>query len=140
MITGDQKQEYLDFFNDILSLNMTLDDLAMLTETNQAGQPLAVVGFFNTNVNNMEVCVASKEGWSATRRFARICFDYAFFQCGVYRITCHARVSNIKSIAFQLRMGFDREFNGVLKHWFGDEDGIQFVMLKENCKWLKGNK
>ena len=32
MITGDRKQEYLDFFNEILNLDLQLTDLQMLTE------------------------------------------------------------------------------------------------------------
>ena len=140
MVTGNQKQEYLDLFNEILGMDLALCDLKMLTELDGNGNAMAVAGFFNSSEYNIEGAIASKQGWSATRFFARACFDYAFNRCGAARITCYTRVSNIKSIYFQTRIGFKREFDGVLKHWFGDENGIQFVMLKNDCKWLKETK
>jgi len=140
VITGNQKQEYLDMFNAVLGLNLDLADLKMLTDIDAHGKPLAVVGFFNSSQYNLEMSIASVTGWTGTRFFAKACFDYAFNRCGAMRITCYARESNVKSIYFQTRLGFKREFSGVLKHWFGKEDGVQFFMLKKNCKWLKETK
>ena len=140
MITGDQKQQYLDLFNKGLTLDLELADLKMLTELDVNGEPNAVAGFFNSSQYNIEGAIASKQGWSGNKSFAIACFDYAFVRCEAWRMTCYVRASNAQSIMFQERLGFKREFDGVLKNWFGSEDGIQFVMFKNECKWLKETK
>ena len=108
----------------------------MITDLNEKSELMAVVGFFNSSQYNMEICVASKQGWSASRKIIKTCFNYAFVQCNALRITSYVQENNEKSIYFHNRLGAKREFDGVLKKWFGDADGIQFVMMKEECKWL----
>jgi hypothetical protein len=136
MITGEQKQVYLDFFNQALNFDMQIQDLKMITETDSEGNPLAVAVFSNCSKYNMEISIASKPSWSASRRFIKECANYAFITCGVLRLTNYAEENNSKSLNFSKRLGFKREFNGVLKNWFGNINGVQLVMMKENCKWL----
>lgn len=135
-IVGEQKAEYLKFFNKTLGLNMALSDVKMITQINENGEPMAVATFSNCSKYNMEICLAARRGWTCSRRFIRECAKYAFITCGVRRLTSYVEVTNNKGINIHNRVGFHMEFSQPLKHWFGDTDGLQFVMMKEDCKWL----
>jgi RimJ/RimL family protein N-acetyltransferase len=87
----------------------------------------------------MEIAIASKPGWSATRRFLRECFNYAFNTCGAVRVTSVVDVRNVKAIEFNQRIGSEKEFDGVLRNWFVGSDGVLLVLHKENCKWIKNH-
>lgn len=138
MITGEQKQEYLDFSNAILDFDLELSDVKMISELDAQGNVVAVSTFSRCSKYNMEISIASTPRWKASRLFVRECAKYAFVTCGVLRLTIYIAESNKKSIKFSERLGFVREFDGVLKQWFGNEGGIQMVMFKDNCKWIKG--
>ena len=114
---------------------MDIKDVKMITEIDEKGKPIAVSVFSNCSRFNMEISVASVKGWTASRRYIRECVKYAFVTCGVLRLTIYVPESNSKSLKFSNRLGFVREFDGVLKNWFGRINGVQLVMFKEN-KWL----
>lgn len=137
MITGERKQEYLDFFNQVVGCNRTINSVKMITELDADGNPLAVVLFGNFNGFNMELAIASKSGWSASRRFFRECFNYAFNTCNAVRVSSVVDVRNVKALSFNQRIGVKREFDGVLKNWFGVADGVLLVMHKHECKWIE---
>jgi RimJ/RimL family protein N-acetyltransferase len=137
MINGQRKQEYLDFFNQILGSNRTLDSVKMIAEVDADDNPIAVVLFSNFNGFNMELAIASKAGWVASKRFFRECFHYAFNTCGALRVTSVVDERNTKALEFNRRIGIEREFDGVLKNWFGVANGILLVMHKDKCKWIK---
>ena len=136
MITGQQKEEYLAFFNRILLLDMEMKDVKMITEIDDKGKPIAVTVFSNCSRFNMEISVASVKGWTASRRYIKEYVKYAFQTCGVLRLTIYVPESNATSLKFSKRLGFVREFDGVLKNWFGRVNGVQLVMFKDENKWL----
>lgn len=136
MITGEQKQEYLYFFNRTLGLCMDIKDVKMITDLDGEGSPIAVSVFSNCSAYNMEIAITSAAKWKSSRRFIKECAKYAFVTCGVLRLTCYIPENNNKSIKFSKRLGFEREFDGVLKSWFGNINGVQLVMMKDNCKWI----
>lgn len=138
MVVGTQNREYLDFFNSILSLDMALSDVKMITELGQDNQPKAVAVFSNCSQYNMEISIASADTWKSSRQFIKECANYAFNTCGIERLTVIVRENNAKSLKFCKRLGFAREFESTLKRWFGSVDGVQMVMFKDQCKWIKG--
>lgn len=138
MITGERKQEYLDFFNAVLSVNFELDRVKMITDIDDKGDPQAVAVFNNCNDSNCEISIASNGYWKASRRFIYECFKYMFITCGLNRVTAIVEESNHKALDFDTRIGFEREFDGVLTNWFGmNNHGVVLVMHKDKCKWIR---
>lgn len=133
MIDYTQKPEYLAFINRGLGVSV---EFATIAQVNN-GKIEAVAGFNNYSKHNIEISIATNQRCAVTRSFIRACAVYAFVQCRVSRITNIASVNNQKSQRFSERLGFVKEFEP-LKQWFGNEDGVQFVMFRENCKWIKG--
>lgn len=138
MIVGERKQHYLDFFNQILGADRELHEVKMISEVDENDQPLVVVIFSKFNGANMELAIASKAGWSASRRFLRECFFYAFVTCGAWRVTAVIDERNTKAIEFNQRIGMKKEFDAPLKHFFGEFDGYLLFMPKSECKWIRG--
>lgn len=139
MITGERKQEYLDFFNQVLDLSLKLEHVKMISEIDSNGNPLAVAIFNNANDSNCEISIASNGKWVASRRFIKECFKYVFITCGFNRATSVMEEKNTKAIKFNQRIGFEREFEGVLKNWYAlGNHGVLAVMHKDKCKWIKG--
>jgi RimJ/RimL family protein N-acetyltransferase len=134
MIDYTQKQEYIEFLRAGLGFNKA--DYAVITQVNN-GEIEAVVGFNNCSQHNIEISIVAIK--PVTRALIKACAVYAFGQCGVERITNIAEIDNVKSQEFSQRLGFVKEFEP-LKRWFGNKDGVQFVMFKENCKWIRGLK
>ena len=140
VICGDQKMSYLHVLNEQLGLSLALSDLKMISQHDDQGKIQAVVGFFNSSQYNIELCVAVLPGQSISRRFIQECAYYAFVTCVAWRITSYVRESNHASIQFHERLGARQEFTTPLKHWFGPEDGLQFVLLHQDCRWLSSPK
>jgi RimJ/RimL family protein N-acetyltransferase len=140
MITGERKQSYLDFSNLILGATRSLATVKMIADVDENDKPQAVVLFTNFNNFNMELSIASKPKWQSSRRFFKEVFNYAFNTCGAWRCTVVINETNVKSLDFCARLGFEMENEGRLKHFFGEHDGFLMVMHKDKCKWIRGKK
>lgn len=68
------------------------------------------------------------------RRFIQAVFTVGFEQWGCLAAYAFARAGNSKSLRALSALGFRREAS--LPHWFGDEAGECFCMLRKDCKWL----
>jgi AAA15 family ATPase/GTPase len=136
MIDYTQKPEYLQFIHGELGTSVKYSTLAQVNN----GVIEAVVGFNNCSKSNIEISIATRQGCVVTRSLIKACAIYAFIQCGVLRITNIARFSNVKSQEFSKRLGFVEEFSPII-NWFGiNDNGIQFVMFRDDCRWIKGKQ
>ena len=134
MITGEQKQEYLDFANRILQVEYAPEDVRTISQVKKSGEIECVMVFSELTKHCIEVSVASNGRWRATRAYLAACYRYAFFDCAVRRMNMVVEHDNLKAIAFNERLG--HVFEGQLKHWFGEKHGLIYRLLKEECKWL----
>jgi RimJ/RimL family protein N-acetyltransferase len=64
----------------------------------------------------------------------RVIAGYVFTTLGCRRLSVTTRASNYRVIGMAERLGFVEE--GRRRCRYGDEDGIEFGMLKEECRWL----
>jgi hypothetical protein len=68
----------------------------------------------------------------------RALFDYPFGQLGCARITAVVGKRNKRSRRLVMALGFKLE--GVHRKGLdGSEDAMSYGMLKEECRWIKGN-
>lgn len=139
MITGERKRKYLNFFNKTLNGCRKLKEVKMITELDEKGCPICVVLFEWVNdCGNMQISIASRKDWVASKRFFRECFYYAFIECGAKICTAIVDTRREQAVSFNLRIGMKKEYDKPIKGFFGDFDGWLFCMKKNECKWLNG--
>lgn len=68
------------------------------------------------------------------RGVIRAIAHYVFKQLGCSRVTMKTRKSNKRAARAARIAGFKYETS--LARWYGDEDGIQFKMTSDKCRWL----
>lgn len=138
-ITGERKQDHLDFANRVLGVNFKIDNVKMISHVDDDGRPVAVVLFSNANKSGCEMSIATDGDWVATRGFIEECFKYVFLTCGFNRVYSVVEQGNIKALDFNERIGFKKE--ATLLHWFDlNNHGELLVMFKSECKWLRRAK
>jgi hypothetical protein len=140
MITGEQKQEYLDFFNDIFGIKVKKEEVKLIAKIDEEGKPNLVVVFCNCDDKSVEILIAKNDKDRLSKGFIEECVKYIFVTCGFEMVFCYAEISNAKSNRLIKRMCFDRENDEPLSiesPWFGQVVCNKYVMLKENCKWIE---
>jgi RimJ/RimL family protein N-acetyltransferase len=71
-----------------------------------------------------------------SRPFLFACFDYAFRQLGLKRLTGFVSAANHDALRFDRHLGFEDEF--VIKDGCADGDVIMLVMWRDKCRFLRG--
>jgi RimJ/RimL family protein N-acetyltransferase len=61
--------------------------------------------------------------------------QYAFYQCGVRRITAVVAERNVRCQKFIERLGFQRE--GVIRNSLPDQSEMLYGLLREECRFLE---
>lgn len=130
----EQHQGFVDFANDILQLNHTLDSCKTITQLSDKGTIECVVLFTRASEFDIHLSIASNGKWRATKSYLTACYHYVFNTCGKRRLTVIIEEDNLLSIKFNERMG--HIFEGKLLHLFGDKHGLIYRLLKEECKCL----
>jgi RimJ/RimL family protein N-acetyltransferase len=74
----------------------------------------------------------------AGRRFLQAVFHVPFVEWNCIRVTAATRLSNVRAQIALTQMGF--KFEAQLEAWFGDEPGLMYRMLRDECAWLKGRQ
>lgn len=69
-----------------------------------------------------------------TPEFLFAIHDFPFNQVGVRRLNALVQRDNHRSRDFVMHLGFQQE--GVVRKAFGEETGILYGMLKEECRWI----
>lgn len=73
-----------------------------------------------------------------SREWLRQIFDYPFNQLHVRRVSAIVSAANQKAVLINQKLGWILETT--LADYFPEADGIVFIMRRENCRWLKGQK
>lgn len=99
-----------------------------------------VVGIMYDGYTGASIAMHSRcdDPKKVTRQWLWQIFDYPFNQLGVKRVTGIVSTANEKAIHTNEHLGWIRE--AVLKDYFPDGDAIIYVMRKNECSFLKGNK
>jgi RimJ/RimL family protein N-acetyltransferase len=98
-----------------------------------------VGGVLFTRYTGTDICMhvaGNAPGW-VTLEFIRAAFRVPFIQLGCRRCSGLVRTDNLAAQRFDEKLGFKRE--GVLRK--ADDDGCDLIiygMLREECKWIKG--
>ncbi len=94
-----------------------------------------VAGMFFENFNGRSMIAHMAINGRATAEFYRKCAEYAFKQCGVFKLIAPIPSENVKSIRLVEKMGFLEEcriFNAS-----PDGDIVLFTLIEQNCRFLK---
>jgi RimJ/RimL family protein N-acetyltransferase len=78
-------------------------------------------------------CVGDPKAF--TRSIIRECFAYPFVQLNCRRVTIHVAAKNTKVHDLAKRLGFEPE--GVMPHYYQDDDALLFGLLREKCRWVR---
>lgn len=108
-------------------------------------QPVAAIGwadkdnnvaggcvFHNYDHSNIDLAIAVDR--PVTRGVIRAICHYVFVQLGCQRATIRTRKSNKAACRGAQKLGFKYECS--LERWFGSENGVQFKMTRDNCRWI----
>ena len=68
------------------------------------------------------------------RGMVRACFDYAFNELDLERVTGHVDADNEAALRFDQHLGFEHEFT--IPRGNGG-DVIQLVLWRDRCRWIK---
>lgn len=135
MVCIEQKQEYLDFINDLLDVKFVSGQAISIASLNEQKEILGVVVYNNFTEHNCELSVASVSPRFLSKSFLRAVFHYPFITAGKRRITAIIEDGNEAALTLDRRLGFVEEAR--LKGWYGDKDGIVLRMLREECNALE---
>lgn len=138
MISIEQKPEYFTFIEDLLGTKYDPKQCVCIASLRADGSILGVVLFDRFTKTGVELSVASISPRFLNRDFLDVIFHYAFVTCKKKRITAVCEDDNEKAISLNKGLGFIEE--GRLKCWYGNKDGIILRMLREECRWIKGQK
>lgn len=137
MICTEQRQEFFDFAN--AKLNADFSPLkSRCISVVDGNYILGVVVMDRFSKYACEINIASDAPRFFTKSFIKLVFSYLFEKCGIIRVTALAKEHNKRSIKLIKGVGFIEEAR--LKLGFGDQDAFVFRMLKDECRWIKGDK
>lgn len=134
MISCEQNPAWLEFANKVLGVGFDVAQAVWITHLVD-DKPVAVAVYNRFSAYNCEMSIATDGGrrW-ASRAFLRSCYLYPFVQLGLKRVSAVVEEKNTKSLTLCRKLGHAEEAR--LMAWFGEQDGILFRMMKEDCKWL----
>jgi RimJ/RimL family protein N-acetyltransferase len=137
-IDPEQKPEYFAWASKALDAKYSYEDgCRVFTHLHDDGRIAAVVVYSRFHETNCEMSIASdgSRRW-ITRRFAAMAFAYPFITLKKRRVMGIVKEDNEAALRLDAKLGF--QFEGRLRKWFGDKDGILLGMLKEECVWIRG--
>jgi hypothetical protein len=139
MVDGEQKPEYFAFAARVLGESFEYPACKCVASLTSTGEIMGVVIYSQTTATNAMMSVASDlTGRFLTRQFLHDVFWVPFVQWGKPRVTILIRASNAHSQKFCRKLGFVQE--GLVRRAYGNEDGLLFGMLREECRYLKEEK
>lgn len=107
---------------------------SIISRVNNSYKLLGGVIFTEFTGTSVQMHVASfVPGWSNKDLLWNV-FHYPFVQLGVRRIFGFVKSTNLKTLRFDIKLGFEQI--AVLPDYYPDADRIVFSMTKEQCKWL----
>lgn len=134
MIVYKQDARLVEWVNRQLGLAFDPEKVKSIATIDDDGKLLAVVLYSRFSAFGCEMTIASNSPRWCSRKFLKAAFQYPFIQCGFKRVSFVTTPSNTKAIELNKRLGAKLE--GVLRQWFGDEDGLIFGLLASECIWI----
>jgi len=134
MIDFTQKKEYKDWLGDQFGYNYE-GEYTTIANLDRHGNILCVVLYAHWLESGCEMVIASTGPRWATKDFMYAAFAYPFIQAGKARVTFIVEDNNLKCLKLCHKLGARVE--GKVRKWFGENDGIVFGLLKEECKYIK---
>ena len=128
-----QDPRLVRWVNDQLQVNFNPEEVTTIASV-EGDQLLCVVVYSRHTTYGCEMTIASTSPKWCTRKFLKEAFAYPFVQCGYQRVTFVTTPDNPKTVSLNERLG--AVYEGRLRRWFGDRDGLVYGMLKEECRWL----
>lgn len=111
-------------------------EMKTMAVADENGTPLGAAVFHEYRGNDIQVsCAADSRRW-LNRGILRAIFSYPFIQLGVDRLTSCVPARNAHTRRFIESLGFQVE--GIMRRGFPDDDCVIYGLLKEECKWIKG--
>jgi L-amino acid N-acyltransferase YncA len=133
-----QNPEHLKHFESILGVEFRSSPTYWASVLTNEGQLVGGMIYTNFTPFNCELSAVLDDPRCCSLNVLRELFSYPFYQLNLRRVTAVVRESNEKSSKVCQRQGFRLE--GVHLHWFGEDHGLIWGMLKEDCKWLRLRK
>lgn len=135
-VTGEQRPEFYAFASRLLDAKLkAAHDCRVLTNLNEAGQPVGCIVYRHITDKNLEMMVAlADRAHALTREFMYQMFRYPFVQLRLPHVTTIADEANTASIRLTLHAGFIIE--GRMRRIFNGRDGIIFGMCRDECRWI----
>lgn len=85
---------------------------------------------------SIQMHIAIDDSKYVTRRAISACFEYPFYQLGVKKVLGVVNSEDLKTLSFDLRLGFELE--AVIKDGYEIGDMYILSMTLEQCRWLRG--
>jgi len=103
----------------------------------QAGDKIiAAAVYHDFRDGQIEASIAASSRRWATRSVLHTLFAYPFLQVGANRLLVTCNEANEKAMKMNSQLGFTQE--GRLRQMYAPHDAIIWGMLKDECKWIKG--
>ncbi len=102
------------------------------------GELIAGCVYHDYRDGQIESSLASSTKSWANRSVLYSLFAYPFLQVKANRLLVTCAENNEKAMKMNRQLGFVPE--GILRELYYPNDGIVWGMLKQECKWIKGNK
>ena len=100
------------------------------------GEVIAAAVYHDLRKGQIEASIAATSRRWATRSVLHTLFAYPFKQVGAHRLLVQCSEADEKAMKMNRQLGFTQE--GRLRHLHGPDDGILWGMLRDECKWIKG--
>jgi RimJ/RimL family protein N-acetyltransferase len=98
---------------------------------------IAAAVYHDLRDGQIEASIAASSRRWATRSVLHTLFAYPFLQVGANRLLVTCSEANEKAMKMNSQLGFVQE--GRLRQMYAPHDAAIWGMLKQECKWLKGN-
>jgi RimJ/RimL family protein N-acetyltransferase len=100
------------------------------------GEIIAACVYHDLRGGQIEASIAASSPQWATRSVLYGLFAYPFIQVGANRLLVTCSEANDKAMKMNKQLGFVQE--GRLRNLHGSDDAILWGMLRNECKWIKG--
>lgn len=139
MIIYAQDPRLVDYVNKQLNIEPPFrpDEVRTLANVADDARILCVVAYSGFRKHSCEMTIASESPLWCTRRFLRTAFQFPFIEWAYKRVTFVTTPGNHRAIRLNEWLG--AHYEGRLRRWFGDEDGLVYGLLREEC-WSLNEK
>ena len=100
------------------------------------GKIICAAVYHDYRDGQIEASIAASSRRWANRSVLHALFAYPFNQVGAHRLLVTCNEANEKAMKMNSQLGFTQE--GRLRQMYDPHDAVIWGMLKDECKWIKG--